>query len=432
MTQRVVPVGLLTTYIRDLFESDRLLQDVWIEGEVSEAFAAKSGHIYFTLRDERTQLKCVLFKREAARQLQLPRVGDQLTVHARVSVYEATGQYQAYVDVVQPAGLGIQALLMEQLRQKLDAEGLFDVSRKRPVPAAPKCIAVVTSTDGAVLHDIQTVLQRRYPLTHLLVAAAAVQGDRAPVSLIEAIRRVQDDGRAEVLIVARGGGSADDLACFNDEGLARAVFACRIPVVSAVGHETDWTIIDLVADLRAATPSAAAELCSPDGSALLERIGANQRVLVACLASSVRARREEMRPIRQTLTPSSARALLAGWRTHLDEANRTLAAEGIAEVAMRRISVRDRVARVRLLCSGEINGGRTGLQRCETAVNALSPARVMSRGYAFVHRQGDDRAVTSASQLQIGDRLESVFSDGAAISRVDGIASGAPWRRSHA
>ncbi|MDP9365285.1 MAG: exodeoxyribonuclease VII large subunit, partial [Chloroflexota bacterium] len=263
MTPPILPVGLLTSYVRELLDGDPLLADVWVEGEISNLFLARSGHVYFTLRGDEGQLKCVLFRVHAARQRASLLPGDQVAAHGRVTVYEKDGALQLYVDVVQPAGLGLAALQLERLRQQLAAEGLFDPSRKRPIPERPRAIGVVTSADGAVWHDIQQVLRRRYPFAELILAPTLVQGERAPAAIVAAMAAIEADGRAEVVIVARGGGSAEDLAAFNDEAVVRAVFACRLPVVTGVGHETDRTLVDEVADLRAPTPSAAAELCVP-------------------------------------------------------------------------------------------------------------------------------------------------------------------------
>ncbi len=215
MSRQVVSVQLLTSYIRQVLETDDVLADLWVEGEIAETFVARSGHVYFTLHDDQSRLKCVIFKAQAQRLRALPRSGDQIAAHGRISVYERDGTYQLYVDFLQPAGLGILALQLELLRQQLAAEGLFEPTRKRPIPPMPSCIGVVTSVDGAVWHDIQHVLRRRYPLALLLLASTPVQGDAAPAGIVAALKALQDDGRPEVIIIARGGGSAEDLWCFQ-------------------------------------------------------------------------------------------------------------------------------------------------------------------------------------------------------------------------
>ena len=324
MSRQVVSIPLLTSYIRELLESDELLSDLWVEGEVAETFVARSGHVYFTLRDTDSQLKCVLFRAQAQRLRSMPRAGDQIAAHGRISVYERDGAYQLYVDLIQPAGLGILALQLELLRQQLAAEGLFEPSRKRPIPTMPSCIGVVTSAEGAVWHDIQHVLRRRFPLVHLLLASTPVQGDNAPAGIVAALQALQDDGRADVIIVARGGGSAEDLWCFNDERVVRAVFACRVPVVSGVGHETDWTLIDDVADLRAPTPSAAAELCSPSIVDLAARIVDLQRRGTRSIVDQVADCRDSLADLSSRLARLTPDKAVARQRINVKELNHRL------------------------------------------------------------------------------------------------------------
>ncbi|MBA3415181.1 MAG: exodeoxyribonuclease VII large subunit, partial [Chloroflexia bacterium] len=266
-------VGQLADYLREVLALDPILSDVWVTGEVVDARQPKSGHVYFSLVDAEASLKCVLFRGQLLRQTHLPQNGLQVTLHGAFDLYARSGEVQVIVDSVQPTGLGLAALEFERLRQRLEAEGLFDPARKRPLPPAPRFVGVVTSASGSVWHDIQHVVRRRYPLTHLILAPAKVQGDGAPAAVVAALEALQADGRPEVIIVARGGGSAEDLAAFNTEAVVRAVFACRIPVVSGIGHETDITLVDLAADLRAPTPSAAAEQCVPSLAEIAERIG---------------------------------------------------------------------------------------------------------------------------------------------------------------
>lgn len=264
MSSRILGISLLTSYLREVIETDELLQDVWLEGEVSNFTVAASGHAYFTLKDSQAVIDGVMWKATRARQAYAPKVGDQIVAHGSVTIYDRTSKYQLKADVVQPAGVGILQLQLEQLRQRLEAEGLFDPSRKRALPLFPRRIGVVTSATGAVWHDIQHVIARRYPLAELILSPAAVQGAAAAASMIEALAAINDSGNVDLIILARGGGSIEDLWSFNDEQLIRAIFSSRSPVVSAVGHETDITLADYVADLRAPTPSAAAEMVVPD------------------------------------------------------------------------------------------------------------------------------------------------------------------------
>ena len=397
MSDRVISVGLLTAYLKDLFDADDLLGDLWIEGEVSEAFRARSGHVYFTLRDDESQLKCALFRANVGRQRYLPRAGDHVTAHGRVTIYERDGGYQLYVDAVQPAGLGIQALQLQLLRQQLESEGLFDPARKRPLPLTPRAIAVVTSPDGAVWHDIQHVLSRRYPFVTLLLAPSAVQGDGAPDGIVAALQAVQRDGRADLVIVARGGGSAEDLWAFNDERVARAIFACTIPVVSGVGHETDWTLVDDVADLRAPTPSAAAEIAVPALTDLQDRLAdARARLLrLATLDLDERAR-DQARRFSALRRVNPHHRIAAHRSTVYDLRNRSTVAHHRGQTAER-----DRVAAWREL------------------LRALQPQAVLQRGYVALEDKATGRPIFAVQQIAAGDRLTARFVDGNALTCVE-------------
>ena len=262
----------ITDRIRELLDSDPLLADLWISGEVLEATVSRSGHVFFTLSGEGSQLRCVMFRMNALRQRSLPSPGSACIAHGKVEIYATEGTVQFYVDLVEDAGVGLAALELELLRQQLEAEGLFAESRKRSLPPNPGTIGVITSSTGAVWHDIQNVVRRRNPFAGLLLSSVAVQGDAASSDIVAALQTLILDGRPDVILIARGGGSASDLSAFNDERLLRAVFASPIPVVSAIGHETDWTLIDLVADVRAPTPSAAAELITPPIAAILKTL----------------------------------------------------------------------------------------------------------------------------------------------------------------
>jgi exodeoxyribonuclease VII large subunit len=424
VTAKVVSVALLSSYIRQLFETDALLSDIWVEGEVSEVFTSRAGHVYFTLRDADSQIKCVLFRGFADRQRMLPTVGDQLAAHGRVSTYDRDGTYQLYVDVVEHAGQGLLALQFERLRQKLQSDGLFDEARKRTLPSMPRYIGVVTSAEGAVWQDIQTILRRRYPLAHLVLSPAPVQGAQAPAGIVAALERIQRDGRAELVIVARGGGSAEDLACFNDERVARAVFACRIPVISAVGHETDWTIIDLVADLRAATPSAAAELCSPSLDALLEELRSARSHARAALSTSLREWRDEVGGEDRILARMTPEARIRSVR---DEIQRLTSATGLLRAAIlpaRRAMLGQATESVRLHFRSSLQGSRAQLLQLRAVMDALDPNHVIRRGYAALECEQNGRLITSALRVTPGQRIVARLHDGrinASVERIDGI-----------
>lgn len=423
MTTRVVSVSLLSSYIRQLFEADELLADLWIEGEVSELFSSRAGHVYFTLRDAESQIKCVLFRNTAARQRILPGIGDQVAAHGRVSTYERDGTYQLYVDAVEHAGQGELALQFELMRQRLEAEGLFDEARKRPLPPLPRWIGIVTSAEGAVWHDIQTVLQRRYPLAHLLLAAAPVQGDTAPGGVVDALAQLQDDGRAELIIVARGGGSAEDLAAFNDERIARAVFACRVPVISAIGHETDWTIIDLVADVRAATPSAAAELCAPSrdslatqvadlharGFAVMRAVASGGRSQVAGYGRVVERHKPALMVKRYRDEISQSRHVIETWRRS------TL-------LPMRALVARDE-AKVNAAIADQLGGKRRESSNRTAVLEALNPRRVIARGYAVLEDAESGRLIANPTDTEAGRSINAHLAKGRIVARVVNIDS---------
>ncbi len=391
MNGRVLPVSLLTSYLRELLESDALLGDIWVEGEVSHVFHAGSGHVYFTLKDGDSTLKCVLFRTVALLQRHLPAAGTSVVVHGRVALYDRDSAVQLYADVVQPAGVGIQALQLEQLRQQLEAEGLFDPSRKRPLPLRPKVIGVVTSADGAVWHDIQQVLRRRYPLVEVVLAPATVQGAEAPARLVEALAAMEAHPGTEVIIFGRGGGAAEDLAVFNTEAVARAVFACRVPVVSAVGHETDWTMTDWVADVRASTPSVAAELCVPSMTELWEDLASYREQLDQIMHHALTRAREAM--IGQRIRLS-----------RVDAPNRPM---------------RDRRALLqyqqRLIRAGAIlpNRKRQEIGYLGDMLELLNPRRVLGRGYALVTDAENHSSVVSARDARARRSLRLHFYDAA-------------------
>jgi len=424
VTANVVTVSLLTSYLRQLLDNDPILGDIWIEGEVSNVFTSRSGHVYFTMVDEECQIKCVLFRTFAARQRVLPSPGDQVAAHGRVAIYERDGSYQLYADVIEHAGQGLMALQFERLRQRLEADGLFDVARKRPLPVLPRCIGVVTSAEGAVWHDIQTVMRRRYPLAHLILSPAPVQGTRAPDGIVAALERLQRDGRAELVIIARGGGSAEDLACFNDERVARAVFGCRVPVLSAVGHETDWTIIDLVADLRAPTPSAAAELCAPSFDSLFEELRAKSARLRDSLRAGIREGGDELSVMTGLIERMSPRQRLRDARTELQQLEaRTRTARHSIVLALRSRADEARES-FRRCGRGPVGDGRGRVAHLAAVLDALDPHRVIGRGYAVLETAGDSRIIASATDVSPGSRMIARISDGilhATVDRIDAV-----------
>ena len=403
MTLRLLPVGAFVYLLRDALESDPLYSDLWLEGEILDLTRSSAGHTYFSLGDDDGCLKCVLFRGQALRQHHLPKLGDQIVVHGGLSIYTRSGTMQLVADLVRPAGLGPATLELEYLRQRLEAEGLFDPLRKRALPAAPRTIGVVTSEHGAAWHDIVEVIGRRFPLAELLLAPAQVQGDGAPESIVQALQAILTESRVDVIILARGGGATDDLSAFNDERVVRAVFASPVPTVVGVGHATDRTLVEDVADLHAPTPSAAAELCVPSSEALKEHV----QSLTSRLASSFSAQRVAS----EAAVHTAAQRLLASNPTErLDESR--AAVDTFANRLQRSTVVRMTVQ-------------KQGLARAAGVLAALGPAAVLKRGYAAIQTIDNGLPVFSVAQVHPGSEIVALLEDGSFRSIVDGPVTAA-------
>lgn len=390
MSAYVLPVGAFVCLFRESLEADPLYSDLWLEGEISDLSQSAKGHIYFSLRDVDGLLRCVMFRRQAMQTPRRPRVGDRVAVHGGLSVYPSSGSLQLIADLVTTAGQGAAALELEYLRQRLEQEGLFDTSRKRSLPAWPRAIGVVTSRSGAAWHDIQSVVGRRYPLTQLLLAHAQVQGQGAVESIVTAIELLQFVESVDVIIVARGGGSSDDLSAFNDESVVRAVFASHVPVVTGVGHATDQTLVESAADVCAPTPSAAAELCVPSQMDLGLRIGQlhsrlAESMLFSLAGAQTRAQRQASR-----LLASGPQAQLAAAKREVERSRSSLESGLNATLAPAR---------------GRLHSGSAVLE-------ALSPAAVLDRGFAAISLPGESRAVHSINQSRPGAAARARVSDG--------------------
>ena len=396
-------VGQLNEYIKMLLEGNPNLKDVWVQGEISGAKLYSSGHLYFSLKDSDSVISAVMFKNSMMRMEFDPENGMKVVAHGRVSAYPPRGQYQFIVDRMIPDGAGALAVAFEQLKARLGAEGLFDPARKRPLPAHPRRIGVVTSPSGAAVHDIIRVAKKRCPSTEILIFPSLVQGAEAPAYLrggIQYFNAVKDDPEqgVDLIIIGRGGGSAEDLWGFNDERLARAVAASEIPVVSAVGHEVDFTICDFVADLRAATPSAAAELSLPDKG--------DQTRQVQSLSTRLNA---------------AQTTRLKRYRTQLDRlaASRVLTSpEGVYR--LRRETVTALEKRLNLSVSRHLGRKRQSMERVTASLGALNPLAVLSRGYALVQTEAG-KVIPAAAELQVGDRVNLRFADGIAKVAVEEI-----------
>jgi exodeoxyribonuclease VII large subunit len=393
----VLSVSDLTRRVRELLDTDYRLQDVWVGGEVSNVSRPASGHLYFTLKDSGASLRCVMWRPDVARLLTPPREGEAIEAHGRVSVYEAGGQYQLYADTLRLAGEGVLFQQFLRLKARLEAEGLFDPERKRPLPAWPGRIGLVTSPTGAALRDVLHVLERRFPLAEVTLAPTPVQGEGAPEGIVAALQALNRHVRPDVILLVRGGGSIEDLAAFNDETVARAIVASQAPVVSGVGHETDFTIADFAADVRAPTPSAAAEIVSPDVAALSEDLDLHQARLAGALGERLRAQRWRLDEQRLKLRLSSPRAQVAGARQRLgDLGNRALVGVG-SGVQLRRVAV----------------GGLI------QTLGAVGPMAVLERGYAVVSLRASGRVVRTRKQAQPGTELEVRVADGTFPARAE-------------
>ncbi|MDD2955227.1 MAG: exodeoxyribonuclease VII large subunit [Oscillospiraceae bacterium] len=389
MQQRPLTVSQCNRYIKSLLDENALLSDITLKGEISN-FKGQyaSGHFYFTLKDQECSIRAVMFRGYASKVRFTPENGMTVLVRGQVSVYDRDGVYQIYCKEMQPDGVGELALAFEQLKRRLEAEKLFDPARKKPIPRYPRVIGVVTAKTGAALQDILNILRRRYPAAVVLVRSALVQGESAAEDIAAGIRQLDALGLCDVMIVGRGGGSLEDLWCFNDERVARAVYACRTPVISAVGHEVDFTICDFVADLRAPTPSAAAELAAPDVQEvqmrLLEMEGRIKKRLDAQI-NTLSARVEGYRSHKALSSPAYA---IDRWAGRLESLQRAMG---------ERMGARLEVLEHRF-------SGIAG------RLHSLSPLMVLSRGYAIASKNGEP--VTSQAQVQEGDLLELRLKDG--------------------
>lgn len=395
---QVHKVAWINRHIRLLLESEDLLQDVWVEGEISNFTRATSGHLYFTLKDSESSLRCVMWRDQAMRLPVLPQNGTAVVAHGRISVYEVQGIYQLYADLLQPAGAGVLHAAFEALKARLQAEGLFDAVRKRPLPPFPRRIGIVTSSRAAALRDIIRVISRRYPLVEVVLAPAAVQGADAPPQIVAALQSLGNHRpEVDLIILARGGGSLEELWAFNDEAVARAVAASPIPVVTGVGHEVDFTIVDFVADLRAPTPSAAAEMSVPDGLELHRRLMNMEGRLLENMEEALETRRERLNQLKRRLERAAPLAAIAQYRQRLDELSRR---------------VTQPIEHKLLLHRTEVAGYRNHLA-------ALNPRMTLARGYAIVIRQDDGRVIFRLNQVQPGDTIQVQVSDGVFSATVD-------------
>ena len=394
----ILTVSQINYYVRSLMESDGHLQSVYLRGEISNLTDHyRSGHIYLTLKDDRCSIKAVMFAGNARSLRFRPQDGMTVIVRGRVSLYDVSGSYQFYIEDMQPDGIGALNLAFEQLKKKLSQEGLFDEAHKKPLPAFPRRIGVITSETGAALQDICQILKRRYPLGEIVLSPVRVQGESSASELTAAVRKFNRLKCADVIIIGRGGGSIEDLWAFNDEALARAIYDSDIPVVSAVGHETDFTICDFVADVRASTPSAGAELVSPEQSAMKLSIIDYSRRIRYLMQERASLEKKRLDDLVGTDVLKSPIAFLNYRRSSLD-------------------ILSDRMTRA---FSDGLSGNKQRFIRLSAKLDALSPFKVLSRGYAVALKEKS--VISSVKNIEAGDRIKIILSDGSVIVRAEKV-----------
>jgi exodeoxyribonuclease VII large subunit len=399
--RQVYSVSRLNRDVRMLLESG--IGQVWVEGELSNLSRPGSGHWYFTLKDREAQVRCAMFRTRNARTAFVPSEGQLVLARGRVSLYEPRGDYQLLVEHLEDAGLGALQRAFEQLKSRLAAEGLFALERKRPLPVAPQRIGVITSPSGAAIRDILHILARRFPAAAVIIYGVPVQGGAAAPAITAAIDVACRRAECDVLILARGGGSLEDLWAFNDERVARAIHRARIPIVTGIGHEIDFTIADFVADVRAPTPSGAAELVVPDARAWLQRLGQLQARFTAAMRRGLQSERSRLSGLQRRLDNAHPGARLRALSQRLDELESRLQFALQAQLAAR--------------------AGR--LATLARALQAISPLATLERGFAVITRSTDGVLVTSAAQLAVGDLFDARLASGSVQAEVRSVSPGA-------
>lgn len=401
----VYSVSEVNRHIKQVVEGDELLSGIWVRGEISNFTHHTSGHMYFSLKDASARLRCVMFRGNNIRLKFAPAEGMLVFAYGAIGVYERAGDVQLYVEDMMPAGTGSLYLAFLQLRERLAAEGLLDAARKRPLPKFPSVVGVITSPTGAAVRDIITVISRRAPGTTVLIAPAQVQGDEAPESIVKALDLVnRASALIDVVIVGRGGGSIEDLWAFNDERVARAIAGCKVPVISAVGHETDFTIADFVADRRAPTPSAAAEMAVPDMAETRQAVLQLSLRLEAAARAEIRKQRERLERVARSHVFRFPQDLTREHRQKLGEASQRMAAAMVHK----------------------LSGKREAFGALAARLDVLNPLGTLARGYGVVRTLPGKRVVRSVRGVAPGDGLEVVLVDGSLECIVSAIKEGGP------
>jgi exodeoxyribonuclease VII large subunit len=433
--QKILSVKELNRYMKMKVESDRVLQDVWIRGEISNFKHHSSGHMYFTMKDETSRIRCIMFASHNARLGFIPKEGSRVIAQGSISIYERDGQYQLYATHMQPDGIGSLYLAFEQLKKKLEDEGLFAQERKRAIPRFPKTVGVITSPTGAAIRDVIITLQRRFPAVPILIYPVLVQGPQAAPSIVKAIQGMNEIEQVDVIIVGRGGGSLEELWAFNEETVARSIAQSNKPIISAVGHETDYTIADFAADLRAATPTAAAELAVPHHMELQQQLHYHMQRLKQGLLNQVEKKKERLKriqrspyllyPRRQLMAPAERLDRLKEqleyriqarlnvrkdrWLRMSQKLTRYRPQEQVKLVRVRATMLQNQLLRtMKTIKKDRLNAYQSLLKQ----LDALSPLKVMQRGYSLTYDQQQKEIIKSIRQVQPGDLIQVKLTDG--------------------
>lgn len=391
----VLTVTQLNNYVKRLLDGDYSLNCVFMVGEISNFNNHyRTGHMYFTLKDENSAIKAVMFKSNAQRLRFMPEDGMSVIVRGRVSLFEAAGAYQIYIDDMQPDGVGALTLQFEQLKRKLAEEGLFDASHKKSLPPFPEKVGIITSPTGAAVQDIKNILSRRFPCAEAILYPVSVQGENSENQLVKAVNYFSNTGSVDVVIIGRGGGSIEDLWSFNSEKLARAIYDCKVPIISAVGHETDFTISDFVADRRAETPSAAAEMAVPDMAELKKQLNSMSYEIMSIVRSMISESRESLNAIK----------------------NNNCLKDPFNTINIKRMMLDGTEIKLNSFTKTEIQKYRHDFSSTVVKLNALSPLNVLARGYSVAYSNG--KIVSSSDNLTVGDSLNIDFYNGSAVCEI--------------
>ncbi len=412
----VVSVSQLNRYIKSLFEQNIQLKDVFIRGEISN-FKGQyaSGHFYFTLKDKDSSIKAIMFRNYASQVHFVPENGMTVLVRGEVGVYDRDGVYQIYCREMQPDGIGDLSLAFEQLKKKLLAEGLFDTEKKKPIPRFPQVIGIITAKTGAALQDMLNILKRRYPLATVLIRSVLVQGEKSAADLCAAVRQMDELGQCDLLIIGRGGGSLEDLWSFNDETLAREIFRCRTPVISAVGHEIDYTICDFVADMRAPTPSAAAELAVPDQTDLQFQLLSYERQMTQKLESKIQCLENDFGKQRRIVDHFNRRFAVLQAKLETYQSHLSLRAPDL-RLKREKARVKEQSDRLQASVFRRLEREENRLKNAASMLNTLSPLQVMTRGFSVVTAKG--KVVSSAAHLKLEEQVRLHMLDGTACAKI--------------